>query len=470
MLVRSALYNGCGAQSASFPRTHCQCLQAYNPAMDTPAAATATPASQRPLAADVTLREVWAWSMYDFANSGYTTVVITAVFSAYFVGAVAGGAPWATFAWTFALSLSYLAVVLTAPLIGAWADARAAKKRLLFASTIGCVLFTALLYFAAPGAVITALVLVALSNYFFGVGENLIAAFLPELADSGAMGRVSGWGWSLGYVGGLTSLGVCLAYITAMQAAGHSAAQFIPVAMLITAALFALASAPTFAFLRERALPQPGPMGAREAWSRVLSTLRQSRRYADLRRFLVCTLFYQAGIAAVIALAAIYAQEAMRFTTQQTIVLVLVVNVTAAVGAFCFGYVQDRIGHIRTVSLTLVGWIAMVLIAGFAEGVASFWIAANLAGLCMGSSQAAGRAIVGYLAPPDRLAEFFGLWGLAVKSASVFGPLTYGAVTLLFEGNHRLGMFAVGIYFVIGLALLARVNVGRGREAALGPR
>ncbi len=435
--------------------------------MDAPGAANAVAPKVRPLAADVSLREVWAWSMYDFANSGYTTVVITAVFGAYFVGGVAGGAPWATFAWTAALSLSYLAVVLSAPLIGAWADARAAKKRLLFASTIGCVLFTALLYFASPGAVVLALVMLALSNYFFGVGENLIAAFLPELADSGAMGRVSGWGWSLGYVGGLVSLGICLAYITAMQAVGQGAAQFVPVAMLITAALFAAASVPTFVFLRERTRPQGAAADLGAAWSRVLDTLSRSRRYADLRRFLVCTLFYQAGIAAVIALAAIYAQEAMHFTTQQTIVLILVVNVTAAVGAFCFGYVQDRIGHVRAVALTLLGWIGMVLIAGFAESASSFWIAANLAGLCMGSSQAAGRAIVGYLAPPERIAEFFGLWGLAVKSASIFGPLTYGALTLLFAGNHRLGMFAVGIYFVIGLALLSGVQVERGRTAAL---
>lgn len=405
--------------------------------------------------------------MYDFANSGYTTVVITAVFSAYFVGAVARGAPWATFAWTAALSASYLAVVLTAPLIGAWADAHAAKKRLLLIATAGCVLFTSLLWFAAPGAVLTALVLVALSNYFFGVGENLIAAFLPELADSGAMGRVSGWGWSFGYIGGLVSLGICLAYISAMQRAGAGAGDFVPVTMLITAGLYALAATPTFLFLRERALPRPEATRLVDAWSRVLATMHQSGRFSDLRRFLVCTIFYQAGIAAVIALAAIYAQEVMRFSTQQTITLILVVNLTAAAGAFAFGYVQDRIGHVRSVALTLAGWLVMVLIAGTAQSAQAFWIAANLAGLCMGSSQAAGRAIVGYLAPRDRLAEFFGLWGLAVKSAFLLGPLTYGTVTLVFDGNHRLAIFAVGSYFLVGLALLARIDMTRGRQAAL---
>lgn len=414
----------------------------------------------RALAAEVKLREVWAWSMYDFANSAYTTVVITAVFGAYFVSAVAGNAPWATFAWTAALSASYAAILVTGPLVGAWADAHAAKKRLLLFSTIGCVVFTAALYWAGPGSVVLALALVALSNYFFGTGENLIAAFLPELADSRAMGRVSGWGWSFGYLGGLAALGLCLAY---MLGSGRPAGEAVPVTMLITAGFFLLAAAPTFLFLRERAVPQP--MGS--PWKRLLETARNAAGYRDLFRFLLCILFYQAGITAVISLAAIYAEQAMKFTTQQTITLILVVNLTAAVGAFGFGYLQDAIGHVRAVALTLAGWLVMVVLAGLSETSFSFWIAANLAGLCMGSSQAAGRAIVGYLAPPARLAEFFGLWGLAVKAASIFGPITYGAVTLAFPGDHRLGIFVTGIYFVVGLLLLRTIDVERGRRAAL---
>ena len=420
--------------------------------------------ASHPLAQDVSVREVWAWSMYDFANSGYTTVVITAVFNAFFVAAVAGKAPWATFAWTAALSVSYLAVLLTAPLVGAWADAHAAKKRLLFVATAGCVLFTGLLYFVSPGSVLLAIVLIILSNFFFATGENLIAAFLTELADSKAMGRVSGWGWAFGYLGGLVSLGISLAYITFAQKNGQSASEFVPVTMLITAVVFAACAAPTFLFLKERALPQKSRVGA---WHQVLQTLKQARQFRDLRRFLVCILFYQAGIQAVIALAAIYAQEAMKFTSTQTIVLVLVVNVTAAIGAFSFGYLQDAIGHIRSMQLVLAGWIVMIALAYVAESVALFWVAANLAGLCMGAAQAAGRAIVGYLSPPERTGEFFGLWGLAVKAASIFGPITYGIVTWIFPGDHRLGILSVGAYFVVGLILLVGIDVERGRRGAL---
>ncbi len=413
----------------------------------------------------VSRREVWAWAMYDFANSGYTTVVITAVFSAYFVGVVAGDAPWATFAWTLALSVSYALVMLTAPLIGAWADAHARKKKLLWLTTLGCVGFTAALYFASPGALVLAIAALVLSNYFFGTGENLIAAFLPELARPRALGRVSGWGWSLGYVGGLVSLGASLAYIGHAQGQGQGAAEFVPVTMLITAALFLLASLPTLLLLRERAVPQPGRT-AKSAWAQVRHTLGHLERLPDLKRFLVCTVLYQAGIQAVIVLAAIYASQVFHFDTRQTIQLVLVVNVTAALGAFAFGHVQDRIGHVRSIALTLAGWIAMVLLAWSAPDERMFWVAANLAGLCMGASQSAGRAMVGLLAPPAQQAEFFGLWGLAVKLASILGPLTYGAASWITQGDHRQSLLITGSYFVAGLWALRGVQAARGHRAA----
>jgi UMF1 family MFS transporter len=425
---------------------------------------------RHPLAKTVTPREVWSWAMYDFANSGYTTVVITAIFNAYFVAVVADNRPWATFAWTAALAFSYAAIMITAPVIGAYADAYAAKKRLLALTTIGCVFFTALLAFSGPGSLWLTILLIVLSNFFYGSGENLIAAFLPELATGRSLGKVSGWGWSLGYVGGLVSLGSCLAYVTWAQAHGRHAADFVPVTMLITAALFALSSLPTFLFLKERAVPQPHRQGlnlVQESFARLMQTVRHAREYRDLRRFLVCTVFYQAGIQAVITLAAIYAEQAMHFTTQQTIMLIFVVNITAAIGAFLFGHLQDRIGHIQTIALTLLGWIVMVALAWAAQGPGMFWLAANLAGICMGSSQSAGRALVGLLSPATRRAEFFGLWGLAVKLSSILGPLTYGLVSWISQGDHRLAILITGSYFVAGLAILAGVNVRRGRRAAL---
>ena len=414
-------------------------------------------------------REVFGWAMYDFANSGYTTVVLTAVFNAYFVGVVAGDAAWATFAWTSALAASSAIVMLTMPSLGAYADLRAGKKRLLALSTAGCVLATALLARTGPGDLWLAVAAVVLSNVFYTYGESLIAAFLPELARRDALGRVSGWGWSFGYFGGMLTLGLSLAYVLQAQAQGQPATHFVPVTMLITAAVYGLASLATFGLLRERARPQPDALrggGVRASLQRLAQTWRHARDYRDFVWLMACSVAYQAGIAVVIALAAVYAEQVLGFRQTQTMLLIFIVNIASAVGAFVFGYWQDRVGHKRALGFTLAGWIAMTLLAAAATEAMLFWLAALLAGLCMGSSQSAGRAMAGAFAPEARLAEFFGLWTFAVRLAAIVGPMTYGLVTLATGGNHRAAILSTGLFFVAGLALLARVDVGRGVAAA----
>jgi UMF1 family MFS transporter len=166
----------------------------------------------------------------------------------------------------------------------------------------------------------------------------------------------------------------------------------------------------------------------------------------------------------VIALAAIYAEQVMGFKTEDTILLILVVNVTAAIGAFGFGYAQDRIGKVWALRVTIMGWVGMTVIAFLSSTPGLFWVAANLAGLCMGSSQSAGRALVAYFSPPSRSGEFFGLWGVATRLAAILGPLTYGAVTWMTGGNHRLAILLTGVFFIISLAILAYVDERRGRR------
>jgi len=414
-------------------------------------------------------REVFGWAMYDFANSGYTTVVLTAVFAAYFVGGVAGGAPWATFAWTAALSVSYAIVMLSMPTLGALADLRANKKRLLWVCTVGCVLSTAALALVGPGEVALAVVLLILSNMFYSWGDSLIAAFLPELARPQAMGRVSGWGWSLGYVGGMLALGLSLGYVLWAQAQGRPAAQFVPVTMLITAAVFAVAALFTFALLRERAQPNPKALaqgGLRASLARLHATWRVARHYRDFMWLMACAVAYQGGVAVAITLAAIYAEQVVGFESQETMVLIFALNIAAAVGAFAFGYGQDRLGHKRALAITLVGWIATCVIAALSTTKGMFWYAAVIAGLCMGSSQSAGRAMAGLLAPPAQRAEFYGLWTFATRLASIVGPLTYGAITWATGGNHRLAILSTAALFVIGLLLLWPVDMARGERAA----
>jgi MFS transporter, UMF1 family len=196
-------------------------------------------------------------------------------------------------------------------------------------------------------------------------------------------------------------------------------------------------------------------------------TFAQARRYRDFMWLMVCCVFYQGGVAVAITLAAIYAETVIGFRQQETMVLIFVLNIAAAAGAFAWGYLQDRIGHKIALGTTLLGWIATCIIAAVTTTKGGFWWAATIAGLCMGSSQSAGRALAGMFAPTKQLAEFYGLWGFAVRLASIIGPLTYGAITWATGGNQRMAIVATSVLFIAGLAFLLPVNVERGRRAAL---
>ncbi len=410
--------------------------------------------------------------MYDFANSGYTTVVLTAVFNAYFVGVVAGGLETgdATALWTMIIAVGNALVLLSAPVVGAIADHRAAKKPFLLIATVTCVAATALLALAGAGDVGLAAVLVIVSLVMFATGENLISAFLPELATEEDMGRVSGYAWGVGYLGGLATLGLSLAYITWAQGRGDTAEDFVPVTLLLTAVIYAAAATVTFLWLRERATPSvlpPGQTALRAAFEELRRTFARARRFQDLIRFLVSLVVYQAAIATVFVVAAIYAQEQLGFATDEIIVLILVVNVTAAVGAVVIGQLQDRLGSKVALSLALALWIAALLLMLAFETRPAVWVAANLIGLAMGACQAGGRALVAHFTPPARQGEFFGLWGLAVNLAAIIGPLSYGFIVLLSDGDQRPALFSTLFLFIVGWVLLLRVDEARGKRSAL---
>ena len=411
-------------------------------------------------------REVFGWAMYDFANSGYTTVVITAVFAAYFVGAVAQQAEWATLAWTSALSLSYAIVMVTMPALGKWADHRAAKKKLLMLVTAACVISTAALASVGPGQVGLAIVCIVISNTFFSYGESLTAAFLPELAKPEAMGRISAWGWAWGYMGGMLTLGICLAYVLWAQGQGQTAGQFVPVTMWITALIYGCAALVTFMLMKERAEPQTAKSRCQATSVVLRQTFQEAKAYKDFIQLMACAVAYQGGVAVAITLAALYAEQVIGFQPQETMVLIFVLNIAALVGSLIFGHAQDRIGHKLALSITLLGWSVTCVIAALSTSKEMFWWAAALAGICMGSSQSTGRAMAGLFIPAHRLAEFFGLWTFAIRLASIVGPLGYGLITWATGGNQRMAIAATTVLFVLGWVLLLPVNVQRGQQQA----
>lgn len=419
--------------------------------------------------------EICAWAMYDVANSTYATVIATAVYNAYFINVVAGGvgghtAGEGTFLLTIVISIAALLIVLSAPVLGSIADATASKKKVLFISTIICIVATGSLAAIGPGQYIPAMILLVASLTSFGTGEDFLASFLPELASKEQMGRVSAFGWAAGYVGGLFSLGGALGFV--YWATHHSMknTQYVPIIVLGVAFFFAIASVPTFLFLKERATPDPAIRGKnymQVGFQRLSQTFLHARKYQDLFNILLTITVYSAGTGTVVHLATVYAQETLHFTQMDSLIMILVVDITAAIGAFVFGWLQDRVGSIKTLAAALLLWAVAIIIAVLAQTKLQLWIGANIVGIAMGASGSAGRALVGRFSPHGRSGEFLGLWGVAVKLATAIGALSFGMITFLSHSNFRMAMLSTLVFFLLGFLLLLRVDERRGVAAAV---
>ena len=421
--------------------------------------------------------EILAWASYDIANSTYATVVATAIYNAYFVQHVAGKSSStggldggsATLLLTVVISVAAFLIVFTAPILGTIADATASKKRILLYSTIACVLATASLGFFGPGSWVAAAITLTISLVAFGTAEDFVAAFLPELANTEDIGWISSIGWAAGYVGGLFSLGACLAYVYWARSVHMTEPQYVPVIMLACAVFYALLAIPTFVFLKERAKPDPSLRMnevVRVGFERLAVTVGHAKHYRDLFNFLFCLFIYACGTTTIVHVASIYAQQVLAFTTTDSLIMILVVDITAAIGAVVFGMIQRKIGSTKTLSISLGIWMVAILVAYSATTKMHLWIAANFVGVAMGATGSTGRALVAQFSPRGRSGEFLGLWGMAVKLATGVGALVFGLVTYLTASNYRLALLSTLVFFIGGWLLLLRVNETRGIEAA----
>ncbi len=409
-------------------------------------------------------REIFGWAMFDFANSSYTTVIVTAAFGVYFTRLVAPPGQGDSL-WGAALAVGNLIVLLFSPIVGAVADDSGRKKFFLFFTYATCVVGTAMLYFATPGRVELALAMFVLSFVGFSFGENLAGAFLPEISTPDNIGKISGLGWGIGYFGGLGSL----VLVRPLLAGGYVEANLpnLRLAWLLTALFFLLAALPTFLFLKERAPrgTQTALQYVQDGFARLAETARSIRHFQEIVRFLAVYLLFYAGLTSVVAFAGIYAANTLGFTSGELILLFIFLQLSAAGGAFLFGWVQDRIGGVRTIQIALVLWILVCAGAYFSETKAFFWGVGLFAGLGIGSLQSASRALVGLFTPPEKSAEFFGFWGLAGKAGYMIGPLIFGLISSS-AGSQRVAMLSTAAFFVLGLIGISFVDERRGRAAA----
>lgn len=411
----------------------------------------------------VARREIVAWAMFDFANSSYTTIVVSFFFSTVFTRLIAGG-PSADLWWGWATGTANLIVLLLSPLVGAVADESGRKKSFLFATYALCVGATAALWLVEPGQIPLAFVLFVVSNIAFSFGENFAGAFLPEISTPANVGRVSGFGWGLGYFGGLASL----ALVFPLVRGGITLDNFENLRLVwpATAAFFLVAAVPTFAILRERAPRRREPLAyyLRNGFGRLGETLRSARTFKELVRFLSVFFVYSIGLTAIIAFFGVYAATTLGFTPTEMVLLGALLQVPSAAGAILFGLLQDRLGARRTLQLALVLWLSVSATTALTAEKSTFWVVAMVAGLGIGSLQSASRALVGLFSPVDKAGEFFGLWGLAGKGAYAVGPLLFGWISSA-SGSQRTAALANGVFFLLGFLGLFLVDERRGRAA-----
>jgi MFS transporter, UMF1 family len=427
-------------------------------------------------------REIFGWAMFDFANQAYTLLIITVVFGDLFTRVIVGNDGdyrLGNFLWSLALSTSYLLVVVCSPIAGAIMDYTASKKRFLFASYLLTVVATAALYFVAPGYALLGVLLLIVSNFGYSIGEAFIASFLPDLGPPEDLGKISGFGWALGYIGGMVSAVFVLLVLGEVSAENFERIRWVgPWA----AAFFLFAAIPTFVWVRERGKPQQLPPGTGYVAigvRRVRGTLRHLEQHRDLAVLLVSMFFAMNGIYIIITYAFIYGAQVVGWDPGVRTLMFVIVQITAAVGALGFGFIQDRLGAKRTYQITLVMWMVAIALIYLTPALGAwlsgalgrtveaqhvFLVVGSVAGLSLGSCQSATRTLVGLFSPLSRAAEFFGFWGLSLKLAGVVGLLSIGLLQAAL-GLHTAVLFCV-LLFAVALFISRRIDEARGREMA----
>lgn len=413
------------------------------------------PAAHPPSVPKVRPREIFGWCCFDFANSAYTTIIITVIYSVYFSTVVAGGKPAAAAWWGITLALAQLAVLLVSPLIGAMTDIRANKKTFLAATAALCSVSTAALYFVGSGEIWFALVLVGVGTIAFYLSENICAGFLPEISTPENVGRISGYGWSFGYFGGLLSLVLALVMIDFGNAPENTPATFV-----MTGIFFALAALPTLLLLRERAVPRPLPPGTsllRASWGENLRSLATLGEHRTLAVFFLSLFFSTAGLTAVVAFASLFASEVLHLTLKENITLFIVLQIAGVAGALGFGALQDKTSPKLALALALTLWITVCVAACFCPSKTWFYGIGAGAGVALGAFQSGGRAVVALFTPEGKSGEYFGFWGFFSKLAGVVGQPVFGLLAAWL--GYRTAILANAGFFLVGLLILLPLNL-----------
>ncbi|MCP5061097.1 MAG: MFS transporter [Ignavibacteriae bacterium] len=420
--------------------------------------------------------KIFVWSLFDFANTSFSIIVVTFIFAVYFKNVIAEGKPIGDLYWSFGISISMIITGFFSPILGAISDYSTGKKRFLLFFTLLCVISTSLLYFTSEGDIYLALILFIIANIGFEAGLVFYDSFLPELTSEKNYGRVSGYGFAMGYLGSLIVLAISLPLIKE---------NLIQETFPLAALFFFIFAIPLFVYLKDS---KKNVIHTHSYLSiglqRVYSTVTHLKEYKNLSIYLLAFFFYIEGVNTVIFFSGNYASTTLNFTMEELIIFFLIVQTTAIFGSVLFGVISDSIGQKKAITISLFIWIFTIFIAYFSSDENtilieylvnitsmdsaelmrySFYFVGLIAGSVMGATQSTSRSLMTKLTPVDKKTEFFGFYSLFGKSSAVVGPLVFGFVSYL-SGNQRFAILSVGIFFIIGLFLLKFVDDGSVNE------
>ncbi len=394
-------------------------------------------------------KKIFIWSLFDFANTSFSIVVVTFIYAVYFKKVVANGQSIGDLYWSIGTSVAMVITAIIAPVLGAIADYSAGKKRFLLFFTLLCITGTSSLFFVGSGNILSGVLLFILANVGFEAGLVFYDAFLPEITEPKNYGRVSGYGFGMGYLGSLATLAIVYPFILS-----DKIRETFPVAALF----FLIFSLPLFIYLKDnRKKVEEHKSFISIGVSRVWNTLSHLKYHKNLALFLLAYFFYIEGVNTIIFFSGNYASTTLGFSDSELLIFFFTVQTTAIAGSVVLGIVADSIGQKKTIIITLIMWLITVLIAYLITDKNGFYIVGLIAGAAMGSSQSTSRSMMSKLTPPERKTEFFGFYSFFGKSSAIIGPLVFGLVSYI-SGNQRLAIISIGFFFIVGLLILTKVQ------------
>lgn len=405
--------------------------------------------------------QVFIWSLFDFANSSYAVIIVAFVYAIYFTDVVCQKLPIGDFYWSLGINISMLASAIINPVCGAIADHSSNKKSFLLFFTLLAVVFTALMYFTGTGTIALALILFIFSNIGFQSGLTFYDAFISDIVEEKYFNKVSGIGYAVGYIGSLVSVVLVFPFKDRPD-----------ILFVITAIFYLVFSLPLFLFLKEKKIHPD--IAAQKinylsyGFKKVFETLHHINNFKNLRNYLIAFFLYIDAVNTIIFFSGIYASKTLQFSITELAIFFMIVQITAMLGSFLFGFIGDKTGILRSIVITLIFWIAIIfsifffiekdsylIISGIK--IHYFFIIGGFAGTFLGSTQALSRALMTKITPFEIKTEFFGFYSLFEKTSTLLGPLTFGLVSWL-TGSQKIAVLSVGAFFLFGMLMLKKVR------------